>query len=119
MPEQQQPTNLASAGAFAITAATGAAVCAACCVLPFALPAVVLAGVGSLLALLAGALVWVTALAVVAVAGAWAWIGWQSLRSRSRPAQRTLCVMGSATALAAIAVMWLRVEPTLIHMLLR
>ena len=119
MPEQQQPTNLASAGAFAITAATGAAVCAACCVLPFALPAVVLAGVGSLLALLAGALVWVTALAVVAVAGAWAWIGWQSLRSRSRPAQRTLYVMGSATAVTAVAVMWPRVEPTLIHMLLR
>lgn len=103
MPQQKRPTKAASA--LAMTAATGAAVCAACCVLPFALPAAALAGLGSVLALLAGALAWVTALAVVAVAGAWTWVGWQSLRSRARPASSTLYVLGSATALTAVAMM--------------
>jgi hypothetical protein len=113
MPEQEEPTK--AAGAFAITAATGAVVCAACCVLPFALPAVALAGLGSVLALFAGALAWVTALAVVTVAGAWTWIGWQSLRSRARPALSTLYMMGSATALTTVAVVWPRIELALIR----
>lgn len=116
MPADQRPTR--AAGAFAMTAATGAATCAACCVLPFVLPAVALAGFGSVIALLAGALVWVTALAVVAVAGAWAWVGWQSLRSRARPARSMLYMMGGATVLTAVAVMWPRIEPTLIRALL-
>ena len=47
-------------------------------------------------------------LAVVAVAGAWTWVGWQSLRSWAWPAPSTLYVMGSATALTAVAMMWPR-----------
>jgi len=116
MPADKRPAKAASA--LAITAATGAAACAACCVLPFALPAVALAGIGSVLALLAGALVWVTALAVVTIAGAWAWIGWQSLQSRRRPAFSTLYIMGGATALTAVTVLWPRIEPALIRALL-
>lgn len=116
MPEQKGSTK--AAGAFAITAATGAVVCAACCVLPFALPAVVLAGFGTVLSVLAGALVWVTALAVVTVAAAWACVGWQSLRSRSRPAPWTLYMMGGATGLTVVAVMWPRIEPALIRAVL-
>ena len=72
----------------------------------FRLPAAALAGLGSVLALLAGALAWVTALAVVTVAGAWAWVGWQSFRSRGPAGPSTLYVMGGATALTAVAVMW-------------
>ena len=71
-----------------------------------------------MLALLAGALTWVTALAAVAVAGAWTWVGWQSLRSQARPAPSTLYVMGSATALTAVAIMWPRIEPVLVRALL-
>jgi hypothetical protein len=116
MPVQEVPTKAASA--FAMIAATGAAACAACCVLPFALPAVALAGLGSVIAFLAGALVWVTPLAVVIVAGAWARVGWQSFRSRARPARSTLYMMGGATALTAVAVIWRQIEPTLIRFLL-
>jgi hypothetical protein len=90
MPEQKVPAM--AANAFAVTAATGAVACAACCVLPFALPAVALAGLGSVIALLAGALVWVTALAVVIVAGAWTWVGWRSFLLRARPARQTLYI---------------------------
>ena len=116
MPEQKRPAKAACA--FAITAATGAVTCAAFCVLPFALPAVAIAGLGSVIALLAGALVWVTALAVVIVASAWILVGWQSFRSRARPARSTLYVMGGATALTMVAVMWRQIEPTLIRFLL-
>jgi hypothetical protein len=66
MPEQKVPAKAACA--VAMTAATGAAVCAGICVLPFALPAVAIAGFSSMIALLAGALAWVTALAVAIVA---------------------------------------------------
>ena len=74
-------------------------------------------GLGTVLALLAGALAWVTALAAVAVTGAWTWVGWQSLRSQARPAPSTLYVMGSATALTAVAIMWPRIEPVLVRAL--
>lgn len=107
-----------AAGALAVTAATGAVACAACCVLPLALPAVALAGFGSVLSVLAGALAWVTTLGVVTVAGAWAWVGLQSLRSRSRPAPWTLYMMGGAIALTMVAVVWPRIEPALIRALL-
>jgi hypothetical protein len=117
MPEQKVPTK--AARAFAMTAATGAVACAACCVLPFALPAVALAGFGSMLALLAGALAWVTTFAVVVVAGAWMWVAWQSLRSEAPPARSTLYMMGGATALTAIATMWPQIELVLIRVLLR
>jgi hypothetical protein len=116
MPDQKVPAKAVSA--FAVTAATGAVACAACCVLPFALPAVALAGLGGIIALLAGALVWVTALAVVIIAGAWMWVAWQSFRSQARPARSTLYMMGCATALTTVAAMWRLIEPTLVRFLL-
>lgn len=73
------------AGAFAITAATGAVACAACCVLPLAMPAVAFAGFGSMLAMLSGASIWITALAVIAVTVAWIWVGWQGDYDKRRP----------------------------------
>jgi hypothetical protein len=67
-------STMKAAGVAAVTLASGAVACGACCVLPFAVPAVALAGAGSMLALLAGAHAWVTGVAAVAVAGAWIWI---------------------------------------------
>lgn len=102
----------------AVACATGALACAAGCVLPFALPAVVLAGSGSILAWLAGAYVWMTGLSVFIIASAWAWIGWQSVRSKARPALSTLSMMGIATAILILAVLWPRfMEPQLLQAL--
>lgn len=114
---RRRPTR--AAGALAMIAATGAVACAACCVLPIALPAVVVAGFGGLLALLAGALAWVSVLAAITVAGAWAWVGWRSAQSQARPAAWTLYMMAGATALTAVALTWPRIEPILIPILLK
>jgi len=106
-----------AAGVVAVACATGAVTCAVGCVLPFALPAVALAGVGSILSLLAGAYVWMTGLAVLAVAGAWTWICIQAVRSSARPARSTLYMMGVATPLSALALLWPRIEPGLLQKL--
>lgn len=108
----------ATVGLTAMTLATGAVACGACCVLPLALPAVALAGAGSILAWVAGAHAWVTALAVVAVLGAWGWIAWQTVQTRCRPALPTLYVMGAATGLLIVAVLWPAIEPELLRALL-
>jgi hypothetical protein len=107
-----------AAGLAALTLATGAVACGACCVLPFALPAAVLAGGGSLLALLANAHAWVTGLAILAVIGACSWIAWQTVRTRRSPAASTLYVMVAATALLAIAALWPVIEPHLVRALM-
>jgi hypothetical protein len=106
-----------AAGLTAVTLATGAVACGACCVLPFALPAATLAGTGSILALLANAHAWVTGLAILAVIGAWSWVAWQTVRTRRSPAVSTLCVMLVATALLAIAVLWPAFDPHLVRAL--
>lgn len=108
MTEQKRP--MMGASAVAITAATGAVACAACFVLPFALPAAMLAGFGSVLAVFASADAWITPLAVIAIAGAWAWIGWRSLLSRAWPARSTIYVMGAASALTSIAIVWRQIQ---------
>lgn len=107
-------TGTKAAGLAAITLATGAVACGACCVLPFALPAVVLAGTGGALAWLAGAHVWMTSLAIVAVLGAWTWIALQTVRTQRRPAASTLYVMAGATGLTFIAVFWPLIEGRLL-----
>jgi hypothetical protein len=106
-----------AAGLTAVTIATGAVACGACCVLPFALPAAALAGTGSILALLANAHAWVTGLAILAVIGAWSWIAWQTVRTRRSPAASTLYVM-AATALLAVAVLWPVIEPHVVRVLM-
>jgi len=70
---KDQPGSKA-AGLTAMTLSTGAVACGLCCVLPFALPAAVVAGTGSMLAMFVKMHVWVTILAVVSVVGAWGWI---------------------------------------------
>lgn len=106
-----------AAAVTAATLATGAVACGACCVLPFALPAAMLAGTGGVLAWFVSMRPWMTGLAVLAVVGAWAWIGWQTRQTRRRPAASTVLVMIAATALLAAAVLWPLIERPLIRAL--
>jgi hypothetical protein len=113
---ERQPGTKA-AGLTAVTLATGAVACGACCVLPFALPAAVLAGTGGVLAWFANMHVWITGLAVLAVIGAWGWIAWQTRRTRCRPAASTLYAMVAATALMAVAALWPFIEEGIMPLL--
>ncbi len=106
-----------AAGAAAAVLATGALACGACCVLPFALPAALLAASGGALAWLGGLYPWATGAAALAVAAAWAWVGAQSLRNRKRPARSTMIVMAFATAASLAAVAWPRLEGLIITLL--
>jgi hypothetical protein len=110
-------STMKTAGVAAVTLASGAVACGACCVLPLALPAVALAAAGGTLALLAGAHAWVTGAAVVVVAAAWIWIWGQSVQARARPAAPTLYLMGIASALLVVALLWPYIEPHIVRAL--
>ncbi|MCA1583909.1 MAG: hypothetical protein LC791_03740 [Acidobacteria bacterium] len=103
----------------AIATAAGAVLCGVCCVLPFALPAVVLATSGSALAWLASAYSWATTVATVIVGAAWLWIAATSARSKAWPAGATLSAMTFATVVLGAAVVWPRIEPLVIGLLKR
>lgn len=92
-----------TASAAAATAAIGAVACGICCVLPFALPAVVLASSGGVLAVFAQAFWGALYLATALVAGSWLWVVADTRRTRKRPAQSTLVMMAVATAALAAA----------------
>ena len=113
-PPLKEPPGSKAAGVTAVTLATGAVACGVCCVLPFALPATVLAATGSLLAWFVKLHLWVTILAILSVAGAWGWIGWQT---RRKPAFSTRLMMGAATVLLTVAVLWPLLEKPLVRML--
>ena len=98
------------AGAAGLTALAAAA-CTGCCILPFTLPAAILAVAGSSIALLHEAHVWMTWLAISIVAGAWLWIGRQAWRRGQRIARTTLAMMVLASLLAATAASWSLFEP--------
>ncbi len=116
---QKQKTENNAAGLTAVAATTGAvAACAAGCVIPIALPAVALSGFGGVLAWLASAHSWMTALAAIAVGVAWAWIVMHSVRTRVRPSRLTVYLMTTATALLVTALAWPAIEPPLIRALL-
>jgi hypothetical protein len=99
-----------AASAAAMTALAAAA-CTACCLLPFTLPAVILAGAGGFIAMLDHAHGWVTRLAVLVVICAWLWIGWQVRKSQRSPTRVTIATMVLATVLTASAVSWSMLEP--------
>lgn len=105
------------AGVTAVTLSTGAIACGVCCVLPFALPATLLASTGSLLAWFVKFHLWVTILAILSVVGAWGWITWQTRRTGRKPALSTLFMMGTASVLLTLAVLWPLLEKPLIRML--
>jgi hypothetical protein len=106
-----------AAGTAAAMTALAAVACSACCILPFTLPAVILASAGGAIAMLDHAHGWVTRMAVVAVGCAWLWIGWQVRKTQRRPARSTLAVMLLATFLAVLAASWPTIEPMAFHAL--
>ncbi|KRR14935.1 hypothetical protein CQ12_32330 [Bradyrhizobium jicamae] len=116
MPAEELPGSKA-ASVTAVTLSTGAVACGVCCVLPFALPATVLASTGTLLAWFVSMHLWVTVLAFLSVAGAWGWIAWQSRHTRRRPAASTLVMMAGSTVLLTVAVLWPLIEKSLISVL--
>ena len=92
-------------------AATGAFACAACCILPFALPATALAFTGGALGWLASIYHGAVIAAAVLVAAAWIWVAHQSVRVRKRPATSTVLAMLAASALLGLAYSWPTIEP--------
>lgn len=112
----KKPDNRA-VGAVAATASAAALACGVCCVLPFALPAVLLGSIGGVLAWFANIYQWLTPIAVLAVVAGWAWIGYQSHATRRRPARRSLIVMAFATAMMIAALAWPTIEPIVIGFL--
>ena len=111
------PSPEGAASAAAATMAVGAVACGVCCVLPFALPAVVLASTGGVLAIFAQAFWGALYLAAVMVGGAWLWVIADSRRTGRRPARATVTMMSLATAALAVAAMWPTVEPYVIDTL--
>ena len=93
------------AGVATVTALAAVA-CTACCLLPFTLPAVVLAAAGGSIAVFDHAHGWMTRLAVGVVVCAWLWIGWQVARTRRPLARATIVIMLLASLLTATAASW-------------
>jgi hypothetical protein len=106
-------------GATAAAVSTAAAACAVCCVLPFALPAAALASAGGVIAWLAGARPLISAVALLMVIAAWLWVGYRSYQSKARPTKTTLLAMLLATATLGLALLWPKLEASVITFLLR
>ena len=124
MPEQAACGCKASAasnskvvGASATLASTGALVCGICCVLPFALPAAVLAVGGGVVSWFAKATPWAMGIASLAVLAGWAWVIVQSIRTKRSPARSTLVTLALATTLLIAAAIWWHYEREIIHLL--
>lgn len=109
----------AVAGTAAATSLTAVVACSACCVLPLAVPAVLATSAGGLIAWLAAAHFWITALAAAVVLGAWAWLLRRSLQSKAKPNALTLMLMGVATLALGLALLRPYIEPAIIRLLLR
>jgi hypothetical protein len=111
------PSPERAASAAAATVAVGAVACGVCCVLPFALPAVVLASSGGVLAVFAQAFWSALYLATIMVGGAWLWVFADTRRTGKRPARSTLTMMAVATTALGAAAVWPTIEPHLITVL--
>lgn len=98
-------------GAVAATVSAAALACGVCCVLPFALPAAMLGVLGGSLAWFSIAYAWLTPVALAAVIAGWAWVVFQSHRTRLKPARSTLATMAFATAVMSLAWLWPTIEP--------
>jgi cytochrome bd-type quinol oxidase subunit 2 len=105
-----------AAGA-AVATALAAAACTACCVLPFTLPASLLALAGGSIAVLDHAHGWATRLAIAVVGCAWLWIGWRVWRTKQRISTATTVIAALATLLTASAASWPLIEPVAFHAL--
>ena len=100
------------AAASASVTALAAAACTACCVLPFTLPAALLALAGGSIAVLDHAHLWVTRLAIAAVSAAWLWIIWQWRKTKRPITRTTMALMIAASLLTITAASWPWIEPT-------
>lgn len=107
-------TKIAGAAAMTALAATA---CTACCILPFALPAAVLAFAGGSIAVLDHAHGWITKLAMAVVISTWCWIGWQRWRNGRRIGRVAAALMIVATLLTVVAASWPVIEPMAFHAL--
>ena len=117
IPMATEPAGAKAAGATALTLSVGGLACAACCVLPLALPATILASTGALLSALFHLRWWLTALSVIAVIGAWGWIGCQMRRTKRKPSLGTLLLMMASTLLMTVSLLWPLIEKPLIQAL--
>jgi hypothetical protein len=104
-------------GGSAALAATGALACGICCVLPFALPAAVLAVGGGVVSWFAKATPWAMHIALLAVLAGWAWVIIQSVRTKRQPARSTLLTLTFAAVVFAAAAVWWHFEREIIHLL--
>lgn len=118
-PEPRPAPEGRIAGVTAAAVAIGALACGVCCVLPFALPAAILAVSGGVLAWFGGLYSGMSLLAVAAVLISWGWVGWRSLRARRPPARATVITLLAATAALAAALAWPLTEPVLRSLLRR
>jgi hypothetical protein len=91
--------------------------CASCCILPFTLPAVLLANIGGVIVVLDHAHIWVTRGAIGAVVCAWGWLIFQVIRTGKRPTRSSGVMMVVATALTLAAASWPGIEPMAFHAL--
>lgn len=97
-------------GGVALVSAAGAVAACSACVIPLALPVVLLASFSGVLAWLYSAHIWITGIAVVALAIAWICVWRQSARLRMRPASLTLALMSIATFFIVLALLWPGIE---------
>jgi predicted acyltransferase len=58
-----------------------------------------------------------TIIAAVVVTGAWGWIGWQSIRTKAKPARATLYMMAFATVILMLGFLWPRIEALIVSRL--
>jgi hypothetical protein len=98
---------------------TAALACGVCCVLPFALPAAVLALGGGVLAWFASAYGLMKYVSVAAVAGGWIWVATQSVRTKKRPARTTLTTMIGASVILLLALLWPKAAGVIVSMMTR
>ena len=114
MTEQPLPLNRGAsrlASTAATTTAIGAIACGVCCVLPFAPPAVALAGTGGVIAWFGQAFWGALYTAGALVTLAWTWVAVITFRTKRRPAPSTLRAMLMATVALGVALIWPALEP--------
>lgn len=90
------------------------AVCAACCVLPLAWPAIGLVLTGSAIGMLERSQPFLTAISLVFVAVAWGVVWNKSRKTGKRTNPASWAILGMATLLLAVALCWRQIEPVLI-----